>query len=126
MYYQQVYGVAMRSHLGPTLANLFLVNYESKWLKDFPVQFVPKYYQRYVDDIFLLFKAKDQVQKLFRYINSRHPKIKFTCDEENDNKIFFLDISMTRTEKQVYNINLPKKKFSGVYLSFHSHLPTDY
>ena len=65
VYYQQVDGVAMGSPLGPTLANLFLVNYESKWLKDCPVQFAPKYYCRYVD-IFLLFKAKDHVEKFFR------------------------------------------------------------
>ena len=113
MYYQQVDGVAMGSSLGPTLANLFLVNYESKWLKDFPVQFVPKYYQRYVDDIFLLFKAKDHVQKLFRYINSRHPKIKFTCEEENDNKIFFLDISITRTENKFTTSIFRKKSLAG-------------
>ena len=68
----------MGSSLGPTLANLFLVNDESKWLKDCPVQFAPKYYRPYVHDIFLLF---------FRYMNSRHPKIKFTCEKENDNKI---------------------------------------
>ena len=54
VYYQQVDRVAMGSLLGPTLANLCLVNYKSKWLKDCPVQFAPKYYQRYVD-IFLLF-----------------------------------------------------------------------
>ena len=90
-------GVARGPPLGPTLANLFLVNYESKWLKDCPVQFAPKYYRRYVDDIFLLFMAKDHVQKFFHYMNSRYPKIKFTCEEENNNKISFLDISKTRT-----------------------------
>ena len=111
----------MGSPLGPTLANLFLVNYESKWLKDCPVQFAPKYYRRYVDYIFLLFKAKDHVPKLFRYMNSRHSKIKFTCEEENDNKISFIEL---RTS---FNVNLPQKKtFSGVYLNFHSHLPTNY
>ena len=106
VYYQQVYGVAMGSHLGPTLANLFLVNYESKWLKDCPVQFAPKYYRHFVDDMMiyiLLFKAKDYVQKIFHYMNSHHPKIKFTCKKENDNKISFLDISITRSEKK-FNI----------------------
>ena len=66
VYYQQVSGVAMGSPLGPTLANLFLVNYESNWLKECPVQFAPKYYRRYVDDIFLLFKAKDHVKVYLR------------------------------------------------------------
>ena len=52
VYYQQVDGVAMGSPIGPTLANLYLVNYESKWLQDCSVQFALKYYRRYVDDIF--------------------------------------------------------------------------
>ena len=116
----------MGSPLGSTLANLFLVNYESKWLKDCPVQFAPKYYRRYIDDIFLLFKAKDHVQKSFRYMNSRHPKIKFTYEGENDNRISFLDISITRTESKFTMSIFLKKTFSGTYLNFHSHLPTDY
>ena len=95
VYYQQVDGVAMGSPLGPTLANLVSVNYGSKWLKEYPTQFAPKYYRRYVDDIFLLFKAKDHVKKFFLYMNSRYPNIKFTCEEENDSKILFLDISIT-------------------------------
>ena len=126
VYYQQVDGVAMGSAIGPTLANLFLVNYESKWLKDCPVQFAPKYYRRYVDDIFLLFKAKDHVKKFFCYMNSRHPKIKFTFEEENDNKISFLHISITRTKNKFTRSIFCKKTFSVVYLNFHSHLPTDY
>ena len=39
VYYKQVEGVAMEPPLGPTLADLFLVYYESKWLEDFPQQF---------------------------------------------------------------------------------------
>ena len=40
--YQQVDGIAMGSPLGPTLANLFLLNYESKWLKECPLKFAPR------------------------------------------------------------------------------------
>ena len=109
VYYQQVDGVAIGSPIGPTLANLFLINYESKWLKDCPVQFALKYYRRYVNDIFLLFKAMDHVQKFFRYMNSRHPKIKFTFKEENDNKISFLGILITRTENK-FTTSIFRKK----------------
>ena len=59
VYFQQVNGVAMRLPLAPTLAHLFLVNYESKCLKECPLRIAPKYYSRYGDDLFLLFKAKD-------------------------------------------------------------------
>ena len=126
VYYQQVDGVAMGSPLGPTLGNLFLVNYDSKWLKECPVQFAPKCYRRYVDYIFSLFKAKDHVKKFLRYRNSRHPIIKFTCAEENDNKISILDISITRTENKFTASIFRKKTYSWVNLNFHSHLPTDY
>ena len=60
----------MGPRLGPTLANLSLVNYEKKWLVNY--------------DIFLLFKARDYVEKFFRSMNSPHPNIKFTCGEENN------------------------------------------
>ena len=108
------------------LIMLILVNYETKWFKDCPMQFAQKYYRRYVDDIFLLFKAKDHVQKFFRHRNSCHLQIKFTFEEENDNKISLLDISITRTENKFTTSIFRKKTFSGVYLNFHSHLPTDY
>ena len=116
----------MGSPLGLTLANLFLVNYESKYFKECPIQFSPKYYRCYVDDIFLLFKTKDHIKKFFCYMNSRHPNIKFTCEEENDNKISFLDISITRTENKFTTSTFCKRRFSRVYLNFQSHLPTDY
>ena len=92
-------------------------------LRDCLVQFAPKYYRRYADDIFLLFRAKDLEQS---YMNSRHPRIKFTCEEENDNKISFLSISITQTENKCTTSIFRKNTFSGVYLNFHSHLPTDY
>ena len=56
IYYTQIDGVAMGSPLGPTFANLFLVYYEQIWLEKCPLQFKPKYYRRYVDDIFLMFE----------------------------------------------------------------------
>ena len=39
VYYKQIDGVTMGSPLGPTLANLFLVYHERKWLESVPIQF---------------------------------------------------------------------------------------
>ena len=52
-YYYQTDGVAMGSPLGPTLANLFMSYHEQIWLRDCPDEFKPKYYRRYVDNIFI-------------------------------------------------------------------------
>ena len=116
--YKQVDGVAMGSQLVPTLANLLLVYYKYKWLENCPLQFRPMYYHRYFDDSFFIFESRDHVKKFLKYINSRHHHIQFTCEEESNNKISFLDISMTRS---LYR----KKTFSGVYLNFNSFLPID-
>ena len=59
-------------------------------------------------------------------MNSRHSKLKFTCKKENDNKISFLDISITPTENKFTTSIFRKKIFSGFFSNFHSHLTTDY
>ena len=41
--YKQVYGVAMGSPLGPTLANTFLVHFEKNWLQNCLSDFKPHY-----------------------------------------------------------------------------------
>ena len=110
----------MGSPLGPTFANLFLVYYEHNWLKNCPLQFKPKF------KIFLMFQKKEHVKKFFRCMNSRHRNIKFTFEEEQDNKISFLDISITRVGNELQTSLFRKKTFSGVYLNFNSHLPNIY
>ena len=126
VYYKQIDGVAMGSPLGPTFANLFLVYFENMWLDKCPLQFKPKYYRRYVDDIFLMFENQDHVKKCLKYMNSRHQNIKFTFEEEHNNKIAFLDISITRVGNKLQASLFRKKTFSGVYLNFNSHLPSEY
>ena len=52
--YQQHDGVSMGSPLAPTLANFFLAHIENKLLGK-QLDFHPKLYSRYVDDIFAVF-----------------------------------------------------------------------
>ena len=54
----------MGSPLGPTLANAFFCFYERKWLEKSPLEFKPVFYRRYVDDIFVLFKSPDDLEKV--------------------------------------------------------------
>ena len=49
-FYNKIDGVAMSSPLAPTLANIFMGFYESKWLNEYNLN-KPKFYFRYVDDI---------------------------------------------------------------------------
>ena len=125
VYYKQIDDVATGSPLGPTLANLFLVYDERKWLESCAIQIRPKYYSRYVDDIFVMFKHKDHVEKFLRYMNSCHCNIQFTCEKESNDKTSFLDISITRSKTKLVTSLCRKKTFVGVYMNYNNFLSTN-
>ena len=119
--YLQLDGVAMGSPISCTLANLFLGYYEKKWLDDCPLEFKPKLYKRYVDDTVLIFDNQQQASNFLNYLNDKHDNIKFTLDQESDNKMPFLDtiFDKTSTSFSIYR----KPTFSGLGTSFLSHCP---
>ena len=125
-YYQQVDGVAMGSPLGPTLANIFLCHHEVRWLSACPMDFKPVFYKRYVDDIFLLFSHRDQIEQFKAYMNMQHANIKFTSEVEIDNLLAFLDIKVIRSGVAFLTSVYRKPTFSGVYTNFNSFLPDIY
>ena len=53
---------------------------------------------RYVDDTFILWPHQEDVQILMNHVNSIRPSIQFTMEKEQDNKLPFLDVQITRTE----------------------------
>ena len=124
--YKQTGGVAIGSPLGPSLANAFLCFHEQIWLNDCPEDFKPVYYQRYVDNIFALFRSPDHLEKFTNYLNSKYKNIKFTYEKESNDSLPFLDILISRSEngfkKSVYH----KSTFSGVYSNFNSFIYDQY
>ena len=113
-FYKQIDGVAMGSLLGPTLANIFMCSFESKWLKDCPNCLKSVFYMQYVDDIFVLFKE---------YLSSQHPNINFSLEKENDGCLSLLDINIVR-EKGKFVTNVYRKRIvSGVYTNFDRLIP---
>ena len=79
--YKQIDGVTLEYPLRPTLANAFLCFHEQIWLNECPDEFKPAYYRRYVDDIFVLFRSPDHLEKFKNYLNSKHRNIRFTCEK---------------------------------------------
>ena len=59
-------------------------------------------------------------------MNNRHNNIKFTSDEEKNNKLAFLDVHVIR-EEECFKTNIYRKPtFSGVYSNFKSFIPSKY
>ena len=61
---KQIDGVAMGSPLGPALANIFMCNFENKWLKDCPHSLKPVFYRRVVDNILYCFPLSIKQKRL--------------------------------------------------------------
>ena len=124
--YKQIDGVAMGSPLGPTLANAFLCHYEKEWLENCPSFFKPVVYKRYVDDIFVLFTSKDHLQLFLDYMNKQHKCIRFTSEAESNNTFSFLDINITRENKQFKTSIYRKPTFSGLFTHYESYIDPSY
>ena len=83
-----LWGVPSALHL-PTS---FLCYWEEIWIEKCPKQFRPVYYNRFMDDTFLLFSSQDHLLKFKKYINTRHKNMNFT----HENGLAFLDVLVTR------------------------------
>ena len=126
--YCQIDGAAMGSPFGPTLANTFLCHYEKEWLDSCPTELKPKLYKRYVDDIFVMFRSRDDVKKFADYMNTKHPNIHFTFEIEDQNSFSFLDIKIIRnTAKKAFETSVYRKStFGGSFTNFKSFIPMTY
>ena len=90
----------MGSPLSPVIANIFMESFENDALSSFRSQ--PKLWIRYVDDTFVLWPHGDtELNSFHDHLNSQHPSIQFTKEEEIDEKIPFLDVLVERKLKGI-------------------------
>ena len=126
--YKQADEVAMGSPLGPTLSNAFLVHFIGllNWLQNYPSDFKPHYYRRYVDDIFVLFTSSKHLEAFRNFLNGQHANMSFTIEHEKQNRMSFLDIAIIREDKTYTTSVYRNPTLSGVYTHFDSFLPSTY
>ena len=111
-----------------------MCHYEKEWLDSYPIEFKPKLYKRYIDDIFVMFQSRDHIKKFVNifvkfwsrdhmkkfvdYMNTKHPNIRFIFETEDQNSLSFLDIKIIRnTEKRKHlKCQLREKVQSVVFL----------
>jgi hypothetical protein len=121
--YQQIDGLSMGNPLAPTLANIFLCNLENEFLEACPAAFRPIFYKRYLDDTFVIFKEKQHARLFLDFINNFHGNIEFTMDGENENKLSFLDVLVTRSGTKLTSSIYRKRTFTGLGTSYFSITP---
>ena len=118
--YKQTDGVAMRSPLGPALANIFVVYCEEKLFSQ--MQKPPTYF-RYVDDTFAIFDHEAEADEFLTKLNCLHPSLKFTFEKEKGKCLPFLDVYVERTDVGLETNVYCKPTFTGQYLCWESFSP---
>ena len=58
-----------------------------------------------------------------RDLSKLHPKLEFTCEEENDGKLPFLDVLVERNSRRFSTSVYRKSTFTGDYISWTSFCP---
>ena len=69
LFFLQVHGIAMGTKLAPNYANLFMADFETKHVFNYPLK--PVYYRRYIDDIFFIWNhSATELTSFIDHLNS--------------------------------------------------------
>ena len=77
-------------------------------------------------DIFVLFRSPHHLEKLNKYLNTKHANIKFTSEKEVNGSLLFLDVLISRNKKCFTTTAYHKPTFGGVYCNFNSFIDDEY
>ena len=126
--YQQLFGAAMGSPVSPITCNLYMEFLEQEAIATAPLDFRPRLWKRYVDDILEIVK-ENQVENLTDHLNNTDPSgsIKFTYEKETSGQIPFLDTLIVRKpDGSVKLLVYRKATHTDQYLNFASHHPLNH
>ena len=119
--YLQVGGTAMGTRVAPSYANIFINDFEEKYVYNYRLQ--PVAWYRYIDDIFCLWQhGEDELEKFTTHLNSVHETIKFTI-EKSRTSVSFLDTEVHLDNSHLYTNLYVKPTDRNNYLPFDSAHP---
>ena len=99
----------MGSPISGLIAEIFLQNYEQHLKKNIPDSNKIIFYNRYVDDIIIIYDTKHtNMNDIQNYVDKIHLELQFKATDEIDNTISFLDLLITRGKKQAVNKHISK------------------
>jgi hypothetical protein len=121
-HFLQVGGTAMGTKVAPSFANLFMADFEDKYVYTYPVR--PSLWLRYIDDIFLIWEhSQEELNNFLTHLNSCHRTIKFT-HEMSTTSVNFLDTTIIlNSDGSLHTTLYCKPTDSHNYLHFTSAHP---
>ncbi len=88
-FFRQISGTAMGTPCAPSFANIFLFALEAPLV----MKYQPLVYQRYLDDLFIIFDSPTTAANFIRAFNQRHPNIQLDAVTHGQSGIF-LDLEI--------------------------------
>ena len=100
--YVQTEGLAMGAPTSSVFSEIFLQWLENTKIVDLLIKHEIEGYFRYVDDILVVYREdKTNIHNLLNELNNLIVKINFTLEEEENNKINFLDITINKDQEDL-------------------------
>ena len=120
--YIQISGTAMGTRVAPTYANIFMSDFEDRFVYTYPKQ--PIFWGRFIDDIFFIWEhGAIELKKFIDHLNTVHDTIKFTS-ETSTSRVNFLDVWVSKGQDGYLRTDLyTKPTDSNNYLHFFSAHP---
>ena len=94
-------GMAMGSPLAPALAEVFLTKLENEFITNSSNHLGILFYYRFVHDIFLILPENIDENELLKIFNNFHKNLRFTLEHEQNNKLNFLDVLISKNNGQL-------------------------
>ena len=89
-----------------------------------------RYQFYFIGDMFMIFlsmfKTSEQADKFLDFLNSRHKNIKFTIKKEQDQKLPFLNVLITKSSNNRITTNYKKSKDTGLLTNYLTFISTRY
>lgn len=89
--YEQICDTPMDSPISPIIAFFVMKNLEENCLENSEIERI--FYLRFVDDI-LTTVRKENIESIVNKFDLYHPKLRFTFETENQNRINFLELKI--------------------------------
>jgi hypothetical protein len=119
--YIQKHGTAMGSKVAPSYANLFMGNFEQRFLDTQEKK--PSFIRRFLDDMFMLWThGKEALLNFLTAMNNFHSDIKITYSF-SDTSINFLDVTVVKEHNKLITKLYRKDTDRVGYLHFKSDHP---
>ena len=118
--YEQKEGATMGNPLSPVVANIYMEHFEELALESAEVK--PATWLCYIDDTFVVWnEGRDKLLDFLEHLNSIRPSIQFTVELEENRKLPFLDVKVTRRDDRLSTSVYRKKTNTDRYIHFSSN-----